>query len=135
MFVSLAQWESDRTSERNRDIQAHLRSKGRYAGNKPMLERKRVIGIHTGPDGRKRIKTKSLAWDDEMRAVMGLIVKMRDEEGLGWHSIWFRLNDRLRDEFGWPPCRDRLKISSLFKIEKLYLREKQYRRWGIPART
>jgi hypothetical protein len=85
MFVSLAQWESDRTSERNRDIQAHLRSKGRYAGNKPMLERKRVIGIHTGPDGRKRIKTKSLAWDDEMRAVMGLIVKMRDEEGLGWH--------------------------------------------------
>ncbi|MEX2026258.1 MAG: recombinase family protein [Pirellulaceae bacterium] len=132
LFVNLAQWESDRTSDRNREIQAHLRAKGRYAGNMPLLGMKRVKGVHTDPDGRKRIKTKALVWDEELRAVMGLIVKMRDEEGLGWHSIWFRLNDRVRQEFDWPPCRDRMGINSLFKVEKLYVREKQYRALGNP---
>lgn len=132
LLVSLAQWESDRTSERIKDIRAHLRAKGRYAGNMPLIGMKRIMGVHTDPDGRKRIKTKGLVWDEEMRAVMGLIVKMRDEEKLGWHSIWFQLNDRVRQEFGWPPCRDRLKISSLFKVEKLYTREKQYRALGNP---
>lgn len=132
LFVSLAQLEAGRTSDRIKGERAFLRSQGRYAGNMPLIGMKRVMGAHTDPDGRKRIKTKGLVWDDEMRAVMGLIVKMRDEEKLGWHSIWFQLNDRIRQEFGWPPCRDRLKISSLFKVEKLYVREKQYRALGNP---
>ena len=132
LFVSLAQLEAGRIGDRIKRERAFLRSQGRYAGNMPLIGMKRVMGAHTDPDGRKRIKTKGLAWDEEMRAVMGLIVKMRDEEELGWHSIWFQLNDRIRQEFGWPPCRDRLKINSLFKVEKLYIREKQYRALGNP---
>lgn len=132
LFVMLAQLESDRTSERNRDIQASLRADGRYAGNCPLYGMKRVMGAHTSVDGRKGIKTKTLAWDEDKRAAMGLIVHMRDVEKLSFEKIYFQLNERMTAAFGWPPSRDRLGLAHTLRIEKAYIREKQYRILGNP---
>lgn len=132
LFVSLAQMEAGRTSERIVNERAFLRSQGRYDGRKPQVGMKAIRKLVKTSNGERR-KIVDIVWDEEMRAAMGLIVRMYDEEGLGYRKIWGQLNQRLTSDLGLPPfSRDRLKLNSIGTLQTIYIREKQYQILGNP---
>lgn len=132
LFVSIAQLESDRTSERMKDMRAHLRRNGRYAGDRPLIGTKAIRKPVKRADGSVRNRIVDVVYDEDLRKVMALIVKMHDQEGASYYKIWALLNTRLQKEFGWEFARDRMKIHSAHKVELLYIREKQFQALGNP---
>lgn len=106
------------TSERNKATAARLIRQGRATGGSIPLGRKRV----------GKGKDKHLEWDNEVRAIMQHIVRLRDNDGLSFEKISDVIEERVAKAEGRSPLsparRDRQWKRQ--KCQKAYEREKQY---------
>lgn len=111
---AVAQFHSRYLSERSKSVANELKRQGRAASGRPRIGHKIV----------RQGKYKRLVMDPEQRAVMQLIVRMKDEEGLALRYMAPELDRRLKgtaQEGKWQRTR----------ITSAYHREKEYQKQGI----
>lgn len=123
IIAMFAQFESEQLSERKRTNDAELRRLGRCTTKYPPPGTKYIM--KKGSDGKK---LRYAIWEKNDRAIMGEIVRLRDEENMNWSEISDAIEMHLAQKNGrvfkksafYPKRWKRDRCQDAYNIERYY---------------